>query len=240
MIRQKILNLMLFLAIPLAITACGGPVVKNPTPVASVKAITPIPEPQYNIQAGDNLEFKFFYNPELNEAITVRPDGRVSLQLVGEVTAAGRTPSEFENELKEKYANFLATPEVTVIVRSFSAHKIYVDGEVNKPGVVDLNGRMTTLQSIIYAGGLKQTARVNEVVLIRRGMGAAPQAIPVDLEKVIDGTDITQDVFLAPYDIVYVPRSSIANANLWVEQYLRNTILVLPQEFFLYYSAIKR
>lgn len=225
----------------LLLTACStGPVVKNPTPVGSPAAtFSPKPAAEYRINPGDQLDIKFFYNPELNEQLVVRPDGKISLQLIDEVIAAGRTPAELTEELKQKYVDELATPQLTVIVRSFSAQKIYVDGEVSKPGVVELVGPLTVLQSISHAGGLKDTARTNEVVIIRRDNDYKPLAIPVNLRTVIDGTDMRQDLVLAPYDIVFVPKSPIGNAATWVDLYLRRTILVLPQEFFLYYSVIK-
>jgi protein involved in polysaccharide export with SLBB domain len=101
-------------------------------------------------------------------------------------------------------------------------------------------GPFTVLQSIAFSGGLRDTARTNEVVVIRRDNDYKPMAIPVNLRTVIDGTDMRQDIVLAPYDIVFVPKSPIGNAATWVDLYLRRTILVLPQEFFLYYSAVKR
>ncbi|GKT10551.1 polysaccharide biosynthesis/export family protein [Desulforhabdus sp. TSK] len=224
----------------LLLTACStGPVVKNPTPVGSPAAtFSHKPAAEYRINTGDQLDIKFFYNPELNEQLVVRPDGKISLQLIEEVMAAGRTPAELTEELKQKYTDELANPVLTVIVRSFTAQKVYVDGEVNKPGVVELVGPFTVLQSIAFSGGLRDTARTNEVVVIRRDNDYKPMAIPVNLRTVIDGTDMRQDIVLAPYDIVFVPKSPIGNAATWVDLYLRRTILVLPQEFLLYYSVI--
>ena len=187
-------------------------------------AATRVPGPEYRIQVGDRLEVKFFYSPELNEQVIVRPDGRISLQLVQEIVAAGLTPSELMKVIVEKYSAELKKPEVTVIVRSFGAQKIYVDGEVNKPGMVPILGLMTALQAISQAGGMKESAQVSEVLIIRRGAGNRPMAFPVNLDKALDGTDMSQDIALAPFDIVYVPRSAIANVNVWVDQYIRKNI----------------
>lgn len=217
-----------------------GPVVKNPTPYNAPQVKTFYPTPDYLIHVGDQLDIKFFYNPELNEAIVVRPDGKISLQLVNEVMAAGQTPEQLTKILKEKYSAELADPEVTVIVRSFSPYKVYVDGEVKNVGVVALNPPLSVMQSITEAGGLTELARTNEIIIIRRKPDNSLMAIPINMETVIDGTDMRQDINLAPYDIVYVPKSPIANAATWVDMYLRKTILVLPQEFLLYYSAVNR
>jgi protein involved in polysaccharide export with SLBB domain len=173
---------------------------------------------------GDQLDIKFFYNPELNEQVIVRPDGCISLQLVQKVKAVGLTPEELAEFLTEKYAAELKQPEITVIVRSFGAQKVYVDGEVAKPGMLSLLGFMTVLQAISQAGGLKETARMSEVIIIRHGSDSQPFAFPVNVRKVIDGTDIRQDIPLKPFDIVYVPRSPIVNINVWVDQYIRKNI----------------
>ena len=212
------------LLVLLFLTGCA-PVVKNPTPLSQHSIQTsPYTEQEYRIQVGDQLDIKFFYNPELNEQVTVRPDGRISLQLVREMMTAGLTPAELTDLLTKKYAKELKMPEVTVIVRSFGGHKIYVDGEVTKPGMFSLIGFMTVLQAISQAGGMKDSARMSEVVLIRRGTDNKPLTLQVNAQKVIDGTGMSQDIALKPFDIVYVPKSPIANVNVWVDQYIRKNI----------------
>ena len=216
----------------LFLIACA-PAVKNPTPLSQHSIQTsPYLEQEYRIQVGDQLDIKFFYNPELNEQVTVRPDGRISLQLVREIIAAGLTPAELTDLLTKKYAAELKKPEVTVIVRSFGGHKIYVDGEVTKPGMFSLMGFTTVLQAISQAGGMKDSARMSEVVLIRRGAGNKPLALQVNAQQVIDGTDMSQDIALKPYDIVFVPKSPIANVNVWVDQYLRKNIPINTGFFY--------
>jgi len=221
---MKSLTHIKFLYVLFILFACS-PVVKNPTPLhhqavqASLNS-----EKEYRIQVGDQLDIKFFYNPELNEQVTVRPDGRISLQLVHEVMVAGLTPSELTQRLKQKYAPELKKPEIAVIVRSFGAYKIYVDGEVNKSGMFPIVGYMTVLQAISQAGGMKDTARTSEVVIIRRGEFNKPLAFQLNLRKVVDSTDMSQDIALQPFDIVYVPKSAIANVNTWVDQYIRKNI----------------
>ena len=111
-----------------------------------------------------------------------------------------------------------------MIVRSFGAQKIYVDGEVYKPGMFPILGNLTALQAISQAGGLKETAYASDVIIIRRGAGNRPMTFPVSLDKALDGTDTSQDISLAPFDIVYVPRSIISNVNVWVDQYIRRMV----------------
>lgn len=123
-------------------------------------AAAPVAESgDYRIQVGDQLDIKFFYNPTLNEQVVVRPDGRFTLQLIQEVAAAGRTPAALTQELTERYAADLRQPEVTVIVRSFGGQRLFVDGEVSRPGMFPIVGVTTVLEAIAQAGGLKWTAR---------------------------------------------------------------------------------
>ena len=216
----------LFPILLLLLTACTA-TVRDPFPLDQLTTQAKIDPPvEYKIQPGDQLDVKFFYNPELNEQITVRPDGRISMQLVKEIMAAGMTPAQLTDLLTAKYGKELQQPELTVIVRSFNAQRIYVDGEVNKPGLVQLVDPTTVLQSISQAGGLKDTARTDEVILIRRSANNKFTATMLNLEKALDGTDTKQDIVLMPLDIIYVPRSHIANVNLWIDLYVRKNLPV--------------
>jgi len=135
------------------------------------------PQGEYTFQLGDQLDVKFFYNPELNESVVVRPDGRISLQLVGEIMAFGLTPAQLTKQLRDKYASEIKQPEITVIVKSFGGQNVYVDGEVNKPGMLPLAGFMTVVQAISQAGGMKESGEPTEVILIRHGAGNRPTAV---------------------------------------------------------------
>ncbi len=206
-------------------------VVKNPAPLSAVQSQSQIVQtPEYRIQPGDLLEIKFFYNEELNEEITVRPDGRISLQLAHDVMAAYLTVPELTNQLKKKYETDVRDPEITVFVRSFSSRKAYVGGEVVKPQVLELESPTTVLQAIARAQGFTENARVNDVVLIRRNeIDGSPIAVSLDIAKAIDGTDPYQDVTLKAFDIIHVPKSPIANVNKWVKQYI---VDVLPLKIY--------
>jgi len=214
---------------PLLVACSTGPLVKNPTSVQDAKALSASHNSgyEYLINTGDVLAIKLFYNPDLNEEVVVRPDGRISLQLVGEIVAAGQTPAQLTKQLTDRYSQEIRDPRVTVIVKSFAAQKVYVEGEVGHPTLLDLTTTTTVLQSIAAAGGFKDSARVNEVILIRRGPGNKPLTIPVNLEQALNGKDMSQDLPLMPYDLVYVPKSPISNADLWVEQ---NLTRLLPSD----------
>lgn len=182
------------------------------------------PEAEYVIQDGDVLGIKFFFNPELNEEVTVRPDGRISLQLVPEIVAAGRTPLELTRELKDLYSQELDSPEISVIVRTFSAQRVYVDGEVEQPGVLELIDGLTALGAIARAEGFTDRARAKQVLIIRRQSDGTPLVRELNVRAAHRGTHA--DLMLRPYDIVYVPMTKIANVNKWIDQYIRKTLPV--------------
>lgn len=179
---------------------------------------------EYKIQKGDVLDIKFFYNPELNDQVTVRPDGRISLQLAREIKAEGLTPAQLTDALTTHYAPQIKNPEITIIVRSFAGQRVFVDGEVNRAGMVVLSDPMTVLQAISQAGGMKETAQPENVVLIRRSADNKYAAARIDLGGAMEGRGLANDMMLMPNDIVLVPRSGIANVDLWVDQYIRKLI----------------
>lgn len=217
-------RLPLILALAGLLGGCLAHEVVDPTPF-EVYVAEPTGElPRYLIQPGDELEVRFFDLPEQNVVLPVRPDGYVSLPLANEVKAAGLTPEELRVELQTRYERELRDPELSVIVRTFQAYKVHVGGEVGEPGVFELGSRRTVLQSIFEAGGALPTADLSNVVVLRQTGPSSVAVIPLDLKKVLTGEDVTQDLPLWPRDAIYVPRSAIANLNLWVEQYVRNNL----------------
>jgi polysaccharide export outer membrane protein len=179
----------------------------------------------YVINAGDQLDIKFFYNPELNEPVTVRPDGKISLQLIDEIQAAGLQPSQLDQKLTDLYSQELKKPVLTVIVRSFTGQRVYVGGEVNRQGLITLQPGLTALQAVFQSGGFMETAQPAETLIIRKGADNKPIPLRIDLSEVMAAGDPGVDYPLQPDDIVYVPKSAIATANKFVNQYIENLLL---------------
>lgn len=221
---KPIQTIVLISIISVALLACSSPntALKPDAPAVAETIVQPI---QYFIQPGDQLDVKFFYNPEINESVTVRPDGKISLQLIDEVQAAGLIPEKLDEVLTEKYAKELKQPVVTVIVRSFASQRIYVGGEVQKQGLLALKAGMTPLQAVIDAGGLKETALPEGAIVIRKGPDNKPIPIEMDLKAIMEGRSSQSDFMLQPHDIVYVPKTAIAKANKFVNQYIEKLIL---------------
>ena len=204
--------------------------VKTPEQMSMPGVIDPQEEsldaalPPYIIQPDDELSVKFYYSAHLNQKAVVRPDGFISLQLVHDVRAASLTVSELTKVLKNKYAKFLKEPEISVSVDSLNSQKVYVDGEVVTPGMIKMDSYMTILQAISRAGGLKDGSRDDEVIVIRRNGLKKPFVKIVNVEDAMTGVDITQDIPLKAHDIIYVPKSAIANVNTWVDLYIRKNL----------------
>jgi len=196
-------------------------------------ASSPAPLTPYLLQAGDLLAIRFYRNPELDQDVTVRPDGMISLPFVDEVKAAGRSPKELDQELTRRYTGELATPDVTVIVQQFAGHKVYVGGEVGTQGVIPMITPLTLYQAIQEAGGFLVTAHPETVVVVRRDRSGKVVSRLVNLEHVQDGSNLAEDVYLAPYDVVWVPKSSVANAGTFVDQYIRQLLPFNPGVFLL-------
>jgi protein involved in polysaccharide export with SLBB domain len=193
------------------------------TVAASATATTVAPSVDYLMQVGDQIELKLYYHPELNETITIRPDGKISLQLVGEVMAAGRSPEALSKDLVELYSRQgLRSPSVAVLLRKSAGQRVFVGGEVGSPRMVTHEGRLTLSQAVIDAGGFKSTANRSAIVLLRDHGDGGAVVTTVNFDK--DVLKAGRDIPLQPYDIVIVPQSGIARANQFVEQYLSRMI----------------
>jgi polysaccharide export outer membrane protein len=216
---------LVFSVLLLIAASCTPTWVEHPSPKEPLdKQAQLYPAQEYKIQYGDQLDIKFLYNPELNENLPVRPDGRITLQLVGDLMVVDMTPTQLAEALKTRYAAEIRKPEITVIVRQFAAQKVFVDGEVGRPGLVQLVGPMTVSQAIAQSGGYTYNARKNEVVVIRRNPSGKPLVTVVDMLQYQRGQDMANDINLMPYDMVFVPNSPIGEVDKWVDQYIRRLL----------------
>jgi protein involved in polysaccharide export with SLBB domain len=181
------------------------------------------PEPRLTLGPGDVLDVKFFYNPELNESQTVRPDGKIALHLIGEVVVREKTPAEVKEELVKAYTGQLKIPEVSVIVRSFISRRVYVGGSVNKPGAIEIPRPITALEAIMEAGGFDyRRAEVSNVVIIRHKDGKR-YGCALDFRDALAGKEF-QSFYLEPQDIIYVPRTVVTQVALWIDQHINQMI----------------
>ncbi len=186
---------------------------------------TRVVPPEYRIGPGDELSVAFPYNPELNHDGPVGPDGRFTLPQVGNVLLARSTIAEATATISDQLraAGIVADARPSVTIRTYGA-AVFVGGEVKTPGLVRLTSGMDPLQAVIVAGGLLDTAKSKKIVIIRRGPDGVPVQHYVDLRAYLrHGLAAGVDP-LAAQDVVFVPKSSIAEADIWVDQYLNKLI----------------
>ena len=210
------------------LAACASPSARAPIPAAAAQQLE---IGEYRIESGDEIEIRFPLNPEMNVRTVVRPDGRVSLQLVGEVLAEGRTPAELGQQLRDAYSTELRDPEVSVIVRAMAA-RVFVDGQIEHPGGYPWTREITAMQAVARAGGFLDTADSDYIVVLRRATDGSQQLFEVRLDGSDDPQGQSSDLYLAPYDLVLVPESGVSDVNKWVDQYIRQNIPITPSEIF--------
>ncbi|WP_457424694.1 polysaccharide biosynthesis/export family protein [Roseateles sp. P5_E7] len=178
----------------------------------------------YQLQAGDQVEVKFYYHPELNELLTIGPDARISLQLIGELNVSGMSPQQLSEQLATRYAGTLRNPQATVMLRKYAASRIYVAGEVMQATAHIIEGnRLTALQAITLSGGFRKGAERGNVIVLRNSGSGKPTFIKLDLQGHLEQT-AQADLLLRPYDIVYVPQRRIAEVADFFEEYFNKIV----------------
>jgi len=189
-------------------------------PTVPADRVEPLPTSAFpvTVKPGDVMDVKFRYWPNLDEKLMVRADGKIALQLVNEVDTTGLTPQELQEKLKVLYASRLKNPEIAVMVHKELQHYVYVGGEVIKPGRQEILGRMTPLEAVMAAEGFMRTAKLANVLIIRR-IGDKEYGRTLDLRPVFKEAE--RDAFLLePNDVIYVPKVKVARMSDWVEMYI--------------------
>jgi polysaccharide export outer membrane protein len=153
----------------------------------------------------DKLNINVWKDPELTRTVQVRPDGKISMPLIGELQAAGRTPLQLESEITEKLKTFMAQPDVTVIVEQINSQKFNILGKVAKPGSYPLTTTTTVLDAIAEAGGFLDFAKQKGVYILRPKAGGGEVRLHFDYKDVIKGKHPEENVRLEPHDTVVVP-----------------------------------
>jgi polysaccharide export outer membrane protein len=160
---------------------------------------------EFVIGTGDVLAINVWKETEVSRVVPVRPDGRISLPLIGELQAGGRTPKQLETEITAKLKDFVSEPEVTVIVQEIKSQKFNVLGMVMKPGSYTLTKPMTVLDAIALAGGFRDFAKKKDIYVLRRAPDGTQARLPFDYKEVVKGRNSDQNVELQPNDSVVVP-----------------------------------
>ena len=173
-----------------------------PAPVVAAPGVTMPPE--YTIGADDVLSIIFWRDKELTSDVTVRPDGKVSLPLLNDVQAAGLTPAQLKDRIVEESKKYVEDPNVTIVVKQINSRKVFITGEVRKPGPVPLTGSTTVLQLLSISGGLADYAKSEKITIVRMENGK-PVSFKFNYKEVVAGKKLTQNIELKPGDTIIVP-----------------------------------
>ena len=153
----------------------------------------------------DVLAINVWKEPDISRSIPVRSDGKISLPLVGEVQAAGRTPLKLEVEIASRLKNYISEPEVTVIVQQINSQKFNILGQVNRPGTFVIANSLTVLDAIALAGGFRDFAKQKSIYVLRQNADGTQTRIPFNYKEVIKGQNPAQNIKLQPRDTIVVP-----------------------------------
>lgn len=167
---------------------------------------------EFILGVGDTIEISVYRQEDLQKTVKIDKSGRIMLPLIGDVQAAGVGIFKLRDEIKEKLSKYLIDPQVLVAISTVQSQKIMVLGEVNNPGVFTLDTDIGILEAISKAGGMTKDAKMANVLIIRRGQGR-PEVTSLNLKKVFNGGDISQNLILQNGDIIYLPRVTIANVS---------------------------
>ncbi len=183
----------------------------------------------YRIQPGDKISIKFFSNPELNEpSMAVRPDGFINPQIINELQAGGRTVAELKKELEREYSEILLDPMITVSILDFVVPRIYVGGQINKPGRYELREARTVLQAVFLAGGFTRDAKRTMVIHARPNGQGDWEIQTENVLDVLSQKGNEKDLILLDGDYVFVPDSKISQINKAIEAFRG----LLPRRIF--------
>ena len=180
--------------------------------------LTTVTEERYRLQPGDVLEVQFRYSPEFNQTVTVQPDGYVSLEIGGDIKVAGMTVEQTRLAILRKASTRLQDPVATVILKEFQKPYFVVAGEVTAPGKIEMRERVTAIQAIMLAGGLKEGAKASQIVVFRKlNYSDLAEVKVLNLKSIRRTSDLENDLTLQPGDMIFVPRDKITK----IERFMR-------------------
>jgi polysaccharide biosynthesis/export protein len=159
----------------------------------------------YVIGPQDVLGINVWHEPEISQSVPVRPDGKISLPLVGDLKVSGLTPRLLQNLLAKELEAYVRKPQVTVIVREVNSHKFYIIGEVGRPGEYSLATSVTVLDALATAGGFRDFAKVQKIYLLRLMPDGSRKRLPFDYKAAVNGKTSYHDIELQSGDTLVVP-----------------------------------
>ncbi len=175
--------------------------------------------PRYKLRVGDVVDVQYRYTPELNQTVTVSPDGYVNLNLVGDVRVLDLSLDQAHDTIVRKAGERLNDPELNLVLEQFQPPYVVVAGEVGKPGQINFNGSLTAMQAILVSGGFLESARPTQVILFRKIDSDNAEVRVLNLKNFHKTSDLERDAQLQPGDMLYVPRNKIQDISRFVKAF---------------------
>lgn len=212
----------------------------NPTiPASNVRGFQPYSPsiPGYRVYPGDQLRVTIYSAPELSqENLIVGPDGRIQLPLLPPIMVADKTLPEVNQTLKQAMSTRLVDPSLDAMVTTYGPQSVFIGGEVGQPGVIEMPGQIDPLQAIIMAGGFTDRASERQVILVRRDPDGTVNSYSLDVRSGWNNPQLANFGPLQRFDVIYVPKTRIAQHNLFMQQYIRDA---LPVSFSFVYDLAR-
>src|SRR5436189_1551986 len=206
---KYLLLVIVLLAFPLSLAA--------QTQTQTPPRLTTVTEERYRLQPGDVLEVQFRYSPEFNQTVTVQPDGYITMEIGGDLKVAGFTVEQTKQTILRQASTRLQDPIATVILKEFQKPYFVVAGEVGTPGKIEMRERVTALQAVMLAGGMKETAKSSQVVVYHAINSEYAEVKLLNLKDIRRTSDLENNLTLQAGDIVFVPRDKISKIERFMK-----------------------
>jgi len=195
---------------PRSAGALSGPEGTSEHPLAQQR------NPRYLLTKGDILDLMFPFTPEFNQTVTVHPDGFITLTGLGDLYVAGKTVPEVRELLREAYAQILHDPVINLVLKDFNKPYFIAGGEIGRPGKYELRDDITLTQAIAFAGGFNESSKHSQVLLFRRVSNDWAEVKVLNVKKMFQAANLSEDLHLRPGDMFFVPQNRISKIRKWI------------------------
>jgi polysaccharide export outer membrane protein len=172
---------------------------------------------RYLLRPGDTLQLQYRLTPDLNQTVSVQPDGYIDLNVAGEVQVAGLTVTQAHDLIVQKESEHLNNPELNLILEEFTRPYVVVAGEVTKPGQIEMRDNMTALSAILLSGGFTQSAKSGQVIVFRKFNDTIDEVKQLNLTRVNNTLQLEKDMALQPGDLILVPHDKVSRLQHYMQ-----------------------
>jgi len=173
--------------------------------------------PRYQLRRGDIFDIEFTFSPEMNQTVTIQPDGYVTAKVIGSLRAEGLTIPELTDQLKSAYEKILHDPVIAVVLKDFEKPYFIAAGQLGRPGKYDLRSDLTVTEAVAIAGGFNDRSKHSQVVLFRPASNGMFEARIINVKKLLASRELSEDMHLQPGDMLYVPQNTFSKIERFMK-----------------------